>query len=74
VACDLAINPGIEGLPDDALVPEQYGLEAGLAAEEYYGLLVPPFDTGNLEGSGYGDGNRRTRERPGRGGPRSGMR
>ena len=56
VACDLAINPGIEGLGDDALVPEQFGLEAGLAAEEYYALLVPPFDTGNLDGSGYGDG------------------
>jgi predicted metal-dependent peptidase len=55
-ACDLAINPGIEGLGDGALVPEQFGLEAGLAAEEYYALLVPPFDTGNLDGSGYGDG------------------
>ncbi len=55
-ACDLAINPGIDGLPDDALRPEQFGLEPGLAAEEYYGLLVPPFDTGNLDGSGYGDG------------------
>jgi predicted metal-dependent peptidase len=32
-----------------------YGLEAGLAAEEYYDALVPPFDTGNLEGSGFGD-------------------
>lgn len=55
VACDLAINPGIEGVGDDALMPEQFGLEAGLAAEEYYSLLVPPFDTGNLDGSGYGD-------------------
>jgi len=56
IACDLAINPGIDGLPLDVLRPEQFGLEPGLAAEEYYGLLVPPFDTGNLEGSGYGDG------------------
>lgn len=56
VACDLAINPGIEGVGADAIVPEQYGLEAGLAAEEYYTLLVSPFDTGNLDGSGYGDG------------------
>ena len=56
VCCDLAINPTVEGLPDDALLPEMYGMETGLAAEEYYGALVPPFDAGNLEGSGYGDG------------------
>ncbi|MGD0585906.1 MAG: VWA-like domain-containing protein [Oryzomonas sp.] len=56
VACDLAINPGIEGLGDGAFVPEQFGLEVGLAAEEYYALLVSPVDTGNLDGSGYGDG------------------
>ena len=55
-ACDLAINPFIEGLPDNALLPEMYGQEPGLAAEEYYERLVPPFDVGNLEGSGYGDG------------------
>ena len=57
-ACDLAINPGIDGLPADVLRPEQFGLEPGLAAEEYYGLLAQQFDTGNLEGSGYGDGER----------------
>jgi len=57
-ACDLAINPSIIGLPHDSLGPEQFGLEPGLAAEEYYDLLVPPFDTGNLDGSGYGDGER----------------
>ena len=56
VCCDLAINPGIDDLPDDALIPEYYGAEEGLAAEEYYDRLVPPFDTGNLDGSGYGDG------------------
>ena len=56
VCCDLAINPGIDDLPDDALLPEYYGAENGLAAEEYYDQLVPPFDTGNLDGSGYGDG------------------
>jgi predicted metal-dependent peptidase len=55
ICCDLAINPTICGLPDDALLPELYGMEAGLAAEEYYEALVPPFDAGNLEGSGYGD-------------------
>jgi predicted metal-dependent peptidase len=60
VCCDLAINPTIEGLPEYALLPEMYGMEAGLAAEEYYDALVPPFDAGNLEGSGYGDGRQDT--------------
>lgn len=55
IACDLAINPHLEGLPEQALLPEMYGQESGLAAEEYYERLVPPFDAGNLEGSGYGD-------------------
>lgn len=55
IACDLAINPAIEDLPEDALMPADYGLEDGLAAEEYYSSLVPPFDTGNLKGSGYGE-------------------
>lgn len=54
VACDLAINTGIDNLPPGALYPENYKLEPGLAAEEYYNLIVPPFDTGNLEGSGIG--------------------
>src|SRR6185369_4913167 len=56
VCCDLAINPSMEGLSEEALMPEMYGMEAGLAAEEYYDALVPPFDAGNLDGSGYGDG------------------
>lgn len=55
IACDLAINPGIAGLPENAHMPEQYGQKDGLAAEEYYSRLVPPFDTGNLDGSGYGE-------------------
>ena len=55
IACDLAINPGIADLPDDALFPAHYAAPEGLAAEEYYEQLVPPFDTGNLDGSGYGD-------------------
>ena len=55
ICCDLAINPSIDGLPDDALLPELFGQADGLAAEEYYDLLVPPFDAGNLDGSGYGD-------------------
>ncbi|MDD2851875.1 MAG: VWA-like domain-containing protein [Desulfuromonadaceae bacterium] len=55
IACDLAINPGTANLPEDALYPSHFDVEEGLAAEEYYHLLVPPFDTGNLDGSGYGD-------------------
>lgn len=58
IACDLAINPGIGDLPDDALFPEYYNVADGLAAEEYYDLLVPPFDAGNLDGSGSGDVDR----------------
>jgi predicted metal-dependent peptidase len=56
ICCDLAINPTLQGLPYDAVMPQMYGVEDSLAAEEYYALLVPPFDTGNLDGSGYGDG------------------
>jgi predicted metal-dependent peptidase len=55
ICCDLAINPGIADLPEDALFPSHYKAPDGLAAEEYYDRLVPPFDTGNLDGSGYGD-------------------
>jgi predicted metal-dependent peptidase len=58
VVCDLTINPGIANLPDDALLPAYYDVPDGLAAEEYYQLLVPPFDTGNLDGSGYGEAER----------------
>ncbi|MDD2733121.1 MAG: VWA-like domain-containing protein [Desulfuromonadaceae bacterium] len=55
ISCDLAINPGIANLPENALFPSHYNVPSGLAAEEYYLQLVPPFDTGNLDGSGYGD-------------------
>lgn len=54
IACDLAVNPTVEGVPEDALIPERFGFPDGLAAEEYYALLVPPFDTGSLEGAGIG--------------------
>jgi len=54
VACDLAINPGIANLPPGALQPANYRLETGLAAEEYYDLIVPTFDFGNVDGSGAG--------------------
>lgn len=55
ISCDLAINTGIADLPDDALLPLHFDADDGMAAEEYYDLLVPPFDFGNLDGSGFGD-------------------
>lgn len=61
ISCDLAINPGIADLPEDALFPDYYGAPEGLAAEEYYDQLVPQFDTGNLDGSGYGDAEKSER-------------
>jgi predicted metal-dependent peptidase len=58
IACDLAINPTIAGLPPQAALPHKVKLEDGLAAEEYYRLLARPFDVGNLEGRGFGDATR----------------
>lgn len=55
IACDLAINPTIADLPPGAAMPGRLRLEQGLAAEEYYRLLAPPFDTGNQEGQGLGN-------------------
>jgi predicted metal-dependent peptidase len=54
VACDLAINPAIDGLPAEAPQPAMFGVPDGLAAEEYYAHLSSPHDTGNLEGRGIG--------------------
>ena len=48
IACDLAVNPSVADLPPGVPMPAAYGLEDGLAAEEYYALLSSPFDTGNL--------------------------
>ena len=61
VSCDLAINPGIANLPANALLPRQYDAADGLAAEEYYHQMVHPFDTGNLDGSGFGDAEKSER-------------
>ncbi|BCR03975.1 hypothetical protein DESUT3_10440 [Desulfuromonas versatilis] len=55
LACDLAINPGIEGLPPQALFPGRFRVEAGLAAEEYYRLVSSSFDVGNQQGRGVGN-------------------
>lgn len=70
ICCDLAINPTTEGLPDDAVMPEMYGMEPGLAAEEYYDELVPPFDLGNLEGNGIGTASQEERGATGQGNAR----
>ena len=58
VACDLAINPSIVGLPAAAPCPERFGLEVGLAAEEYARLLAPRFSLGNQAGEGVGSADR----------------
>jgi predicted metal-dependent peptidase len=55
LATDLAINPFIENLPIEALRPEHYRFEAGLAAEEYARLLKSLFAVGRLAGDGVGD-------------------
>jgi predicted metal-dependent peptidase len=70
VACDLAINPSIEGLPVASSLPEQFKLETGLAAEEYARLLAPRFAVGNLDGEGNGTASRDAGGRQGAGGDR----
>ena len=55
LACDLAINPGIDHLPAAAPRPEKLKLTAGLAAEEYYDLLLLMPHLGDHLGDGYGD-------------------
>ncbi len=42
IACDLAINGGIENLPPQAACPEKLHLPAELAAEEYYAPAGAP--------------------------------
>jgi predicted metal-dependent peptidase len=54
VATDLAINPSIAAMPAAAPRPERFGLEVGLAAEEYARLLAPRFALGTLDGEGLG--------------------
>lgn len=69
IACDLAINQAIAGLPADAPQPVMFGAPEGLAAEEYYTLLATPYDMGNLEGGGVGDASM---DRGGHSGPGDG--
>jgi len=58
LACDLAINQTIAGLPAAAVQPERFRCPTGLAAEEYYARLVDPFNTGGMVGSGTGTASR----------------
>ncbi|MBW2477319.1 MAG: hypothetical protein JRE63_08370 [Deltaproteobacteria bacterium] len=58
LAADLAINPTIAGLPGTAHQPEQFGLEPGLAAEQYVRHLKSHVELGTLEGAGAGDTTR----------------
>ncbi len=67
IACDLAINPSIANLPKEALLPAMFMAPDGLAAEEYYALLSRPFDTGNLDGQGYGSATQESRGQDGPG-------
>lgn len=55
LACDLAINPGINNLPPEAVLPERFRLPEKLAAEEYYARLPQLPELGNQQGPGTGD-------------------
>lgn len=54
LACDLAINPSISGLPPEAPQPARLHLPDGLAAEEYYQRLPQLPQLGNQRGAGNG--------------------
>ena len=55
LACDLAINPGIDNLPAEAVQPQRLRMPTGLAAEEYYAKLLLMPELGAQEGDGHGD-------------------
>lgn len=55
LACDLAINPGIENLPAEAVRPGRFRLPSGLSAEEYYAKLLLLPELGNQAGGGDDD-------------------
>ncbi len=55
LACDLAINPTIENLPPEAVLPQKFRLPEGLAAEEYYSRLQQIPQLGKESGEGGGD-------------------
>jgi len=53
-ACDLAINPGIQGLGPEVLTPDRLQFPDELTAEEYYHRLSHRFDIGTHRGHGLG--------------------
>lgn len=55
LACDLAINPSIENLPPEAVLPHRLRLAEGLAAEDYYLRLQQMPQLGNQPADGSGD-------------------
>ncbi|PLX96668.1 MAG: hypothetical protein C0622_14465 [Desulfuromonas sp.] len=55
LACDLAINTGIENLPAEASQPHRFRLPAGLATEEYYSKLLLMPELGSQTGAGDGE-------------------
>lgn len=52
LACDLAINPAIEGMPPEAPQPEKLRLPPGLAAEDYYPRILKLPQFGRRSGQG----------------------
>jgi len=62
LACDLAINPSISGLPPEAPQPERLRLPIGLAAEDYYPRLlqVPELGSQPDPETGFEHGDRQT--------------
>lgn len=62
LATDLAINPGIEHLPPEAIRPQRLRLPDGLAAEEYYARLHRLPQLGEVQGDGAGQQQRQRAE------------
>ncbi len=62
LACDLAINPTIENLPPEAVLPHRFRLQEGLAAEEYYLALIQLPQLGDQDNAGGGDQKRSNAE------------
>jgi len=67
IACDLAINPSVDGLPDGAAYPADFDMDTGLSAEEYYDLISSPFDFGDMQGSGDGTSEEESQGKKGTG-------
>ncbi len=63
LACDLAINPSIDGLPPESPLPARFRLPEGLAAEEYYQRLPQVPQRGDTDGLGDDQGPTQDAER-----------